>query len=178
MLVAAIVSLLYAVFVLLMFRRKRFERRAAFMLVVYFGSLPVLLLLLAYIPADFWILPESLIERNPVLDWGFAVFTFSASVFGGWLQLYNLADRGLSLRILIDALESKNGRVNIASIEASYGAGRGIQWMYSKRLADVERLGLMSRDGADFVLTSKGFRNARLVKRLRSIYSLSLTREL
>jgi hypothetical protein len=177
-LVAALVSLLYAACVLLVFRWRRPERRAAFMLNLYFGSLPVLVTLLACTPADFWFLPEKLVERNALLDWAFSLFAFSASVFGGWLQLYNLADRGLSLRILIDALETPGGKVDVKSVEEKYGAGKGIQWMYSKRLADIERLGLVTRTGSDFVLSPKGARNARLVGRLRALYSLALTREL
>jgi len=176
-LIAAVASLIYAAFVLMAFRWHRPERRAAFMLKVYFCSMPPLLLLLVYVPADFWILPEGLIERNAILDWAFSLFTFSASVFGGWLQLYNLADRGMSLRILIDVLET-GGVVSVGGLSRNYGGGRGIQWMYEKRLADIERLGLVSRQGDDLALSAKGERNAKLIIRLRRFYSLAPSRDL
>jgi hypothetical protein len=177
-LIATALSILFATSIFIVFRFWLPKRRAAFILKFYFASLPILVVFLVLTPADCWFLPEWLTEGNILLDWIFAFFVYSSSVFGGWMQLYNLADRGLSLRILIDGLESPNRRIDAEFVENFYGAGKGIQWMYAKRLADIERLDLVVRNGRDFVLSPKGAKNACLIGKLRFFYSLPLTREL
>jgi superfamily II helicase len=43
-----------------------------------------------------------------------------------------------------------------------YSAGRGIAWMYVKRLEDLQSAGLAKVDGETLVLTPKGQRVAKL----------------
>ena len=64
---------------------------------------------------------------------------WTAAFFGGILQLYNLADRGFSLRIVMDIDSSKRRALTLDEILRAYGAGRGIDWMYQKRLDDLVR---------------------------------------
>jgi superfamily II helicase len=44
----------------------------------------------------------------------------------------------------------------------SYSAGRGIAWMYAKRLEDMQSAGLAKIEGESLVLTPKGQRVAKL----------------
>jgi hypothetical protein len=147
------------------------------MVKVYFISLLPLAFLLIITPPNLGFLPDWLVEKNLWLDSAFALFTYSASIFGGWLQLYNLADRGMSLRVLIDAYED-DGIITPRKISADYGAGKGIKWMYEKRVLDIQRLGLILIQGDKFILTVKGIRNASLIILLRKYYALEPTREL
>ena len=169
---ASLFSLVYAGTVLVLFRISLPERRAVLMMRVYFFSLPPFVACLIATPADFWILPPSLTEPVAWLDIAFGLFTYSASVFGGWLQLYNLADRGLSLRILIDAMENGSELVSPQYLVTAYGQGKGVVWMYRKRLSDLMRLGLVRSDGDAVVITEKGQRNARLIRWVRRQYIL------
>src|SRR5262249_52460846 len=96
------------------------------------------------------------------IDVAFAVFLYSVGFFGGILQLYNLADRGFSLRILIDILEAPSQVMSLDDVMQGYSAGRGIAWMYDKRLEDMQSAGLVKVDGDSLVLTPKGQHVARL----------------
>ena len=174
---ATLLSILYALIVFYLFRRRNPKQPAALMVKVYFLSLLPLVFLLIFTPPNLGFLPNLLVENNLWLDSAFAIFTYSASIFGGWLQLYNLADRGMSLRVLIDAYED-DGLVTPSKITAYYGAGKGIQWMYEKRVLDIQRLGLISTQGDKFILSMKGVRNASLIILLRKFYALEPTREL
>lgn len=174
---APLVSLLYAVAVLVIFRLCRPENRVGVMFKLYVATLPLLGVLLAAAPPDLGFLPPVLTESNEWLDGGYSLFIYSASVLGGWLQLYNLADRGLSLRILIDARERPDGSVNVDYIRKSYGAGKGMDWMYEKRLLGLLRLGLMRIEASDLALTERGLRNARLVRLLRRLFVIGIRTE-
>jgi hypothetical protein len=85
-------------------------------------------------PDDLAFLHRSLLAEPPWFDLLLTLFFFSAAFFGGVLQLYNLADRGFSLRILIDALEDPAGTIDVDRLAAGYGGGQGIRWMYDKRV--------------------------------------------
>ena len=90
------------------------------------------------------------------------LFLYSAGFFGGLLQLYNLSDRGLSLRMLIDILESPRGGMTTGDVAANYGAGCGIAWMYGKRLEGIAYAGLAEMHEKKMVLTARGRKLARL----------------
>jgi hypothetical protein len=171
-LLAAISSLAYAAIVLLWFRRSPPVHRARLMMRVYLALLPALLVCFAITPANLGLLPADMVEANAWLDAGFALFAFSASVIGGWLQLYNLAERGLSLRILIDAAERPDGALSALLVHSSYGQGKGIRWMYGKRLGDLQRLRLIHSADDFYALTEKGWRSARLILHLRRLYAI------
>ena len=174
---AVTVSAAYAFLLCIVFRSFNLKYRAAMMLRIYLVSLLPFSLMLTVVPYDLGFLPKCLIEQNIWLDSLFALVIYSASVFGGWLQLYNLADRGLSLHILIDAMESQDG-VSALSLSRNYGKGKGIQWMYEKRLADIERLGLVTRNESGIVLSKKGIRNSKFIIQIRRFYAIASTRNL
>lgn len=174
---AALLSLLYALVVFYIFRHRMPEHPAVFMVKTYYLSLFPLAFLLILAPVNLGFLPSWLVENNLWLDSIFAIFTYSASIFGGWLQLYNLADRGMSLRVLIDAFEG-DGVVTPSKIASHYGAGKGIHWMYEKRVLDIQRLNFISRREDKFILSPRGLSNASLIISLRRYYALQPTREL
>src|SRR5215510_11808378 len=76
-------------------------------------------------PEHLGFLPPWLLAGPPWFDLLLALFFFAAAFFGGVAQLYNLADRGFSLRILIDALEEPSGTVAAEQLITSYGGGQG-----------------------------------------------------
>jgi hypothetical protein len=129
--------------------------------------LPFLLLFHLATPPDLGFLPARLITPVASVDLAFAAYLYSAGFFGGILQLYNLADRGFSLRILIDILESRHGAMEVDGIMTGYSAGRGIAWMYDKRIEGMVSTGLVSVDGARLILTDKGKRAADVFSCLR-----------
>src|SRR5215470_10690926 len=107
-------------------------------------------------PADLGFLPPWLLADPPGFDLLLALFFFAAAFFGGVLQLYNLADRGFSLRILIDALEQPSRTVTAEQLVAGYGGGQGVEWMYDKRVHGLLEEDLVRRTDGSFVLTARG----------------------
>jgi hypothetical protein len=166
-LVAALAGLLLFVLVSACWRAGITRRRAGSMLVAFLCVLPVLLAIELLTPPDLGFLRPELVMPIGWIDVAFALFLYAAGFFGGILQLYNLADRGFSLRILIDALEAPGQATNLDRIMPGYSAGRGIGWMYDKRLQGIESAGLARIDGNFLVLTAKGRRVAQLFGRLQ-----------
>jgi hypothetical protein len=161
-LLAALAGLLLFACVSACLRSGITQRRARLMLIAFLSVLPVLLAVHLLTPPDFGFLPAALVMPVTWVDIVFAVFLYSVGFFGGILQLYNLADRGFSLRILIDILEAPSHAMSLDEVMQRYSAGRGIAWMYAKRLEDMQSAGLAKVEGESLVLTPKGQRVARL----------------
>jgi hypothetical protein len=138
------------------------QRRARLMLVAFLSVLPVLLAVHLLTPPNLGFLSAELVMPIAWVDIAFAMFLYGVGFFGGILQLYNLADRGFSLRILIDILETPSQAMRLDDVMQGYSAGRGIAWMYTKRLEDLQNAGLAKVEGESLVLTPKGQRVAKL----------------
>ena len=157
------------VLVTLCFRFYPSPHRARQMLVVYLFCLPVLVALWFATPDDLGLLGRSLLTEPAWLDFAAALFFFSAGFFGGALQLYNLCDRGFSLRILVDMLEAPVDALDVDYLTANYSSGRGLVWMYRKRIDDIVAARFIDQVDKRIVLTAKGemfaglFINARRV---------------
>jgi hypothetical protein len=130
--------------------------RARQMLFVYLFCLAVLVTLWFATPDDLGFLGRSLLAEPAWLDFAAALFFFSAAFFGGALQLYNLCDRGFSLRILVDMLEAPADAVDIDYLTANYSSGRGLVWMYRKRIDDILAARFIDQVNKQIVLTAKG----------------------
>jgi hypothetical protein len=157
--------------------RLRMPKEAARTLLgLYLMFLPVLILAHILTPSDLWFLGPELVVPNFAAELSFSIFLFSAGFFGGLLQLYNLADRGLSLRMLIDILESPDGAMTADEVADSYGGGRGIQWMYTKRIEGMAYAGLAEMRGDHLVLTTRGQKAARLFDWLQHLARIDVPR--
>jgi len=141
---------------------------AATLLRVFLVLLPVLAIVHLLTPASLGILPPSLQIPIPAIDFLFCLFLYVAGFFGGVLQLYNLADRGFSLRILIDILHAPSHAMTLDEVMTGYSDGRGIAWMYGKRIEGMTATGLTQADGGKLLLTARGRFVARVFSRLRS----------
>jgi hypothetical protein len=161
-LVAALAELLLFVCVSMCLRSGFAHRRARSMLIAFITVLPALLAIHLLTPPDLGFLHAEYAMAPAGIDIGFAVFLYSAGFFGGILQLYNLAERGFSLRILIDILEAPSEAIGLDDVMTGYSAGRGVAWMYAKRLDDLQSAGLARVEGQCLVLTPKGQRVAKL----------------
>jgi hypothetical protein len=143
------------------------DRTAKTLLLVFLGVAPCLAGLILLTPPDLGFLPAELVNPWITMDLGFALFLYTAGFFGGLLQLYNLADRGFSLRILIDALEIQSGHTSVDDVMSGYSAGKGIVWMYDKRIDGMMLTGLVTLETDEMKLTPKGWRVAHLFGWLR-----------
>ena len=142
------------------------------MLVVYLFCLPVLVALWFATPDDLGLFGRSLLTEPTWLDFAATLFFFSAGFFGGSLQLYNLCDRGFSLRILIDMLEGPIGAVDVDYLTANYSSGRGLVWMYRKRIDDIVAARFIDQVDKRIVLTAKGEMFAALFINARRVLGL------
>ena len=169
---ASAMTVVLLVVVTFCFRLSPSAHRARQMLFVYLFCLAALAALWFATPDDLGLLGRSLLTEPAWLDFAATLFFFSAAFFGGALQLYNLCDRGFSLRILIDMLEAPTGAFDVDYLTANYSNGRGLAWMYRKRIDDIIAVRLVDQVNKRIVLTSKGemfanlFINARRVLRL------------
>lgn len=158
------------------FRRESVEYRAKAMTGAFLVILPFLIAAIFLSPANLGFLPEGLASHFLWADLAFSLFLYTVGFFGGVLQLYNLADRGFSLRILIDVMESPGGRMSVDEVMRGYGAGRGIEWMYDKRIDGMTKTGLVIVDGDRMVLTTKGLRASGVFSWLQSFLRVPQTR--
>jgi hypothetical protein len=157
---AAACGLLLVVLATLLFRARTVARRARALTLIFLLCLAVLVLLHGLTPDDLGLLPASAVAPR-IADLVFAIFLLTAGFFGGVLQIYNLADRGLSLRMLIDILQGA-GPANAGEIVTRYGGGQGLGWMYDKRLQGLQDNGLIAIARDSVALTPKGRRVADL----------------
>ncbi|MBI2339346.1 MAG: hypothetical protein HYU99_03115 [Deltaproteobacteria bacterium] len=142
-------------------------KRARMMTFSHLALLPLVPALYYLISPDLCVLPFSMIPMDHWIAVAFSIFLYSAGFFGGILQLYNLADRGFSLRILIDLYENPSGRMSLDEIMTGYSQGRGIDWMYKKRIQGMVSQGLLLLGDGSVSNTEKGKRAAVLFSRLR-----------
>ena len=138
-------------------------QRARQMTLIYFGC--VILLALAWFTTsvDLGFLSPSLLIEPGWLDFSLMLFFFTAAFFGGALQLYNLADRGFSLRILIDVEQTDSHAIDADWLVANYAGGKGLTWMYAKRIEGLLETKLVDRKTEIIELTSKGERAATVL---------------
>lgn len=161
-------SLGTALGVTLLFACGRVTRRAAAMCRVFLLTVPLYLGAYALSPADLGLLPPALAEPRAWLACAFGLCVHAALFFGGWLQLYNLAERGFSLRILIDIDEAPDRALTREQVAVRYGGGRGIAWMLDKRIHGLVEAGLAASSDGPLRATRKGARVARLFGALRA----------
>lgn len=153
-----------------MLRLWRIERRAYALLRVFTICDGLIIATHLATPSDLMFLPSVLLAEPQWFDLASAQFFFTAAFAGGVLQMYNLADRGFSLRILIDLREWPDQRGTVETLFHGYSAGRGMGWMYQKRINDMSENGLITVNGRDVKLTERGSRTAQLFWRLRWLY--------
>jgi hypothetical protein len=150
-------------------RRRSAKSPAAAMVKVYLLTMPILLLADLLSPPDLWGAAPAFTFGWAAFDAAYCLFLFTAGFFGGVLQLYNLADRGFSLRMLIDIAENPRKSMSPGEMMASYSAGKGIEWMYEKRLGGMVDTGLIGREGSVVFLTQRGKRAATFFGALRNL---------
>ncbi len=168
LLLALACSAATALGVTLLFACRDVARRAAAMCGVFLTTAVAYLVAYRLTPPDLGVLPPGLVEPLSWLDGAFGLAVHAALFFGGWLQVYNLAERGFSLRILIDIAEGPRPVLTGDEVAARYGGGRGAAWMREKRIDGLVETGLAAwRDGR-LRATPKGRRTARLFGRLRT----------
>jgi hypothetical protein len=171
LLLAAAGSVVLAGVITVLLRTARPEWRVRALLRTFAASVPVFVAAYLLTPSDLWLLPPRLVDgRLAGVLYGLAVY--AALFLGGWLQLYNLAERGCSLRILIDVDEHPGRAMTAAEVAAAYGGGRGMAWMVAKRLDGLVTEGFACvRDGR-LEPTPRGRRAAAVFARARAALRL------
>ena len=172
---ASAICLVYLALVTVAFRLAASDaKRARLMTLLFLCTLPIVVLLHFLTPPDLGFIPPALVE-NPGLDLGLLVFLYSSSFFGGVLQLYNLADRGFSLRIAIDISQSHVGGMTVAGVIRSYSEGKGTNWMYQKRIDDLVELRLVKIEDDRVTATPEGLQVAARFSWLRNFIRVEAT---
>jgi len=170
--IASAMTVILLILVTLCFRLYPSAHRARQMLLVYLFCLAVLVLLWFATPDDLDLLGRSLLAEPAWLDFAATLFFFSAGFFGGALQLYNLCDRGFSLRILVDILEAPTSAVDVDYLTTNYSSGRGLVWMYRKRINDIVAARFVSQANKSVLLTARGAMFADLFINARRVLGL------
>ncbi len=168
---ASAMTVMLFVVATLALRYKQSPHRVRQLTLCYLACLVALALLWGQTPEDLGFLAPGLLAEPRWLDLAAMLFFFSAAFFGGVLQLYNLADRGFSLRILIDLMEALEP-VDLDQMMTGYSRGRGISWMYRKRIDDLLAGGFIGKSAGSLALTPKGAAFAPLFARLRRFFRL------
>jgi hypothetical protein len=161
-----------AVTVTITFRRGIGARRAGTIAKLFLCHVPVLALAWAVTPDDLGFLPPTMLAEPRWFDLAACLFFYTAAFGGGLLQLYNLADRGLSLRILTELQAAAGRSLTVDEIAELYSDGRGLGWMYDKRLDGLVRHRFVVVDGEEVSLTGRGWLWADFFARLRRFLRL------
>jgi len=169
---ATAMTIVLLVLVTLALRHHPTPRRARKMMLIYVLCLIGAATVWFTTSGDLGFLAQSLLIEPPWQDLSLMLFFFSAAFFGGVLQLYNLADRGLSLRILIDFAEADSRIIDTDWLIANYGGGKGLAWMYEKRIAGMLETNLVERRASTIALTSKGAHTAAVLFAVRRFLRL------
>jgi hypothetical protein len=171
LLLAGAASAISVLAITMTFRSLRVARRAVAIVTVFVTTLPAFALVHMLTPRDLGFLPGWLTEPSRIADLVFGLVLYTAVFLGGVLQIYNLADRGFSLRILIDLDEF--GPMSIPAVAKAYAAGQGITWMFRKRLDGLLRQGLVRSSGDLMQLSDTGDFTARVFDKLRRFLRLN-----
>ena len=171
LLLAGAASAISVLAITMIFRSRRIARRAVAIVTVFVITVPAFALVHMLTPRNLGFLPEWLTEPSRAADLVFGLVLYTAVFFGGVLQLYNLADRGFSLRILIDLDEL--GPMSAPAVAKAYGAGQGITWMFRKRLDGLLRPGLVHSHEGLIQLSDTGAFVARVFDRFRRFLRLN-----
>jgi hypothetical protein len=169
---ATATAIVLLVVVTVTFRVHQTAQRAKQMTLIYLGCVMLSTLTWFTTSIDLGFLAPSLLIEPGWLDFSLMLFFFSAAFFGGVLQLYNLADRGFSLRILIDVEQTSSRAVDADWLAANYGGGKGLTWMYGKRIEGLLETKLVDRKAEMIELTSKGERAAAVLLAARRFLRL------
>jgi hypothetical protein len=151
----------------------RSAQRVRQLTLCYLACLLALAFVWEHTPDELGFLSADLVAEPRWVDFAAMVFYFSAAFFGGILQLYNLADRGFSLRILVDFMEAPEP-ADPAQVAARYSRGRGLGWMYRKRIDGLLAGGFISISAEDVALTPKGAATAAFFARARRFFGLPM----
>lgn len=158
----------------ILFKCMRTQRRALLLLGVFTLTLPAYVVIFLATPPDLGFLPKELTDSNHGFALGLGLFIHTAFFGGGTLQLYNLADRGFSLRILIDIIESPTHELTLEEILKNYGGGKGIDWMYQKRMEGMLENQLVIMQAGDVQITDKGLKIAGYFSWMRKFLNLEV----
>jgi hypothetical protein len=169
---ATATAIILLVAVTIAFRFHQTTQRAGQMTLIYLGCVILSALIWFATSVDLGLLAPSLLIEPAWLDFSLMLFFFTAAFFGGALQLYNLADRGFSLRILIDVEGTDSHVVDADWLVANYGGGKGLSWMYGKRIEGLLETKLVDRKAETIELTSKGARAADVFLAVRRFLGL------
>ncbi len=163
----------YTLIVTYIFRTQSIQDRAALMTRVYITSLVPLYFAYKITPVELGFLPSApaFVVPNDFV-WFFVPYT--AAIFGGILQLYNLTERGFSLRILIDILSSAHGVLDEDEVMHQYSEGKGIDWLFQKRIDDLREQSMIQIQGERVFLTRRGRLFGIVYLRLKKTLGLPL----
>lgn len=175
-LLAAAMTVLFLGVMTAMLRRPSRSGRTRRLTRLWLGSVPLLALTYWLTPADLGLLPASLLDDPPWFGPLFCLGIWSVGYFGGLLQLYNLADRGLSLRLLIHTAtapergDDSDGRPGICLDRLLAGESDDSPggWILDRRLHELQAAGLVEVAGKTVSIRPAARRAARWLGRLRS----------
>jgi hypothetical protein len=173
-LLAGVMALAFLVVMTAVFRCWQTRQRAVLLVRLWLASVPILLVAYALTPPSLWLLPAEVQDDPAWFGPIFCLGLWFAGFFGGIIHLYNLAERGMSLRMLIDVSEAGGSGLDQIGMMTAYSGGQGITWMYDKRLADLQEQQLVHVEDGVLVTSPRGRSVARLFGRLRRLFGLGV----
>jgi hypothetical protein len=169
---AALMALAFLVVMTVAFRTLTVRQKAAFLTKLWLVSVPILVAVYLLTPPSLGLLPEAVQDDPGWFGPIFCVGLWFAGFFGGLLQLYNLTERGMSLRMLIDVAEAGERGMTVDDIMTDYSQGQGITWMYQKRLDGLLEQQMVRLEDGMLINDPRGRRLATMFSRLRRVFGL------
>jgi hypothetical protein len=166
-------ALAYLALATVLFRVTVPRSRATAMLGLFAATVPLLIAAHILTTPDLGVLPPALTNPSAPVDFAFTLFLYLTAFLGGSLQLYNLAERGFSLTIMMDVVRAGERGMTLDDVRRGYSRGHGIGWMFEKRIRDMQAGDAIALEGDDVVLRPRGARVAALAGAVRDFLHLN-----
>jgi len=108
---------------------------------------------LIYVFLDFIIIYFVYIDSNNIVI--YLIGALSSSIFMSlfYMEFFSMIARGFSMRIITDIY--LHTRLNPEQLIQQYSNGKGIEWMFDKRIQGIKDLGLIKEECGQMKLSSK-----------------------
>ena len=108
---------------------------------------------LIYVFLDFIIIYFEYIDSSNITIHLISALSSSIFMCLFYMEFFSMIARGFSMRIITDIYF--NSRLNPEQLIQEYANGKGIKWMYDKRIQGIKDLGLINEECGQINLSSK-----------------------
>ena len=124
---------------------------------------------LVYVFLDFIIIYFEYIDSSNITIHLISALSSSIFMCLFYMEFFSMIARGFSMRIITDIY--LHTRLNLEQLMQEYANGKGIEWMFDKRIQGIKDLGLINEECSQIKLSSK---SSFIIAHISNIYKRTL----